>query len=107
MSAGIQFYLYLSNVSVPLLGTGLVQTPEISGLRSIPNFIFFSAVFLQEAERDKQVTEGWFLALGSELTPPQHVISGWRSSLTTGDSRITAACNRKPTAAITRQACAP
>ena len=45
MSAGIQFYLHLSNVSVPLLGTGLVQTPEISGLRSIPNFIFFLLCF--------------------------------------------------------------
>jgi hypothetical protein len=45
VSAGIQFYLYLSNVSVPLLGTGLVQTPEISGLRSIPNFIFFLLCF--------------------------------------------------------------
>jgi hypothetical protein len=42
VSAGIQFYLYLANVSVPLLGTSLVFTPEISGLRSIPHFIFFS-----------------------------------------------------------------
>jgi hypothetical protein len=29
VSAGIQFYLYLANVSVPLLGTSLVFTPEI------------------------------------------------------------------------------
>jgi hypothetical protein len=29
VSAGIQFYLYLTNVSVPLLGTSLVFTPEI------------------------------------------------------------------------------
>jgi hypothetical protein len=28
-------------VSVPLLGTDLVLTPEVSGLRSIPHFIFF------------------------------------------------------------------
>jgi hypothetical protein len=28
-------------VSVPLLGTNFVFTPEISGARSIPNFIFF------------------------------------------------------------------
>ncbi len=41
VSAGIQFYLYLANVSVPLLGTSLVFTPKISGLRSIPHFIFF------------------------------------------------------------------
>ena len=38
---GIQLYLYFANVSVPLLGTKLVFTPEISGARSIPHFIFF------------------------------------------------------------------
>ena len=41
VSAGIQCYLYLAKVSVPLLGTDLVLTPEVSGLRSIPHFIFF------------------------------------------------------------------
>jgi hypothetical protein len=41
VSAGIQFYLYFANVSVPLLGTNIIQTPEISGLRSIPAFILF------------------------------------------------------------------
>jgi hypothetical protein len=41
VSAGIQFYLYLANVSVLLWGTKIVQTPEISGLRSIPGFILF------------------------------------------------------------------
>jgi hypothetical protein len=41
VSAGIQFYLYLANVSVPLLGTNLAVTPEISGLRSIVHFILF------------------------------------------------------------------
>ena len=41
VSAGVQFYLYLAKVSVPLLGTDLVLTPEINGWRSIPNFIFF------------------------------------------------------------------
>ena len=41
VSWGIQLYLYLANVSVPLLGTSLVFTPEISGVRSIPHFIFF------------------------------------------------------------------
>lgn len=45
VSAGILFYLYLANVSVPLLGTQFVLTPEISGLRSIPHFIFFLACF--------------------------------------------------------------
>jgi hypothetical protein len=41
VSAGIQFYLYLAKVSVPLLGTNLVFTPEISGVRSIVHFILF------------------------------------------------------------------
>jgi uncharacterized protein (DUF486 family) len=41
VSAGIQFYLYLAKVPVPLLGTNLVLTPEISGVRSIVHFILF------------------------------------------------------------------
>jgi hypothetical protein len=41
VSAGIQFYLYLAKVPVPLLGTDLVLTPEISRWRCIPHFIFF------------------------------------------------------------------
>ena len=41
VSTGILFYLYLANVSVPLLGTNLVVTPEISGWRSIVHFILF------------------------------------------------------------------
>jgi uncharacterized protein (DUF486 family) len=41
VSSGIQFYLYLAGVSVPLLGTSLVQTPQLSGVRSILHFIFF------------------------------------------------------------------
>ena len=45
VSAGILFYLYLANVSVPLLGTQIVLTPQISGLRSIPHFIFFLLCF--------------------------------------------------------------
>jgi hypothetical protein len=45
VSAGIQFYLYLANVSVPLLGTSLVFTPEISGWRSVPHSIFFLLCF--------------------------------------------------------------
>jgi len=45
VSAGIQLYLYLANVSVPLLGTHIVFTPEVSGLRSIPHFIFCGLCF--------------------------------------------------------------
>ena len=41
VSWGIQLYLYFAKVSVPLLGTNFVFTPEISGARSILHFIFF------------------------------------------------------------------
>jgi hypothetical protein len=41
VSSGILFYLYLADVSVPLLGTSFVETPEISGGRSIVHFILF------------------------------------------------------------------
>jgi hypothetical protein len=41
VSWGILFYLYLADVSVPLLGTGFVETPKISGARSIVHFILF------------------------------------------------------------------
>jgi len=41
VGAGIQFYLYLAKVSVPLLGTNLLLTPEISGGRCIVHFILF------------------------------------------------------------------
>src|SRR3974377_2534538 len=41
VSWGNLLYLYFANVSVPLLGTNLVFTPEGSGARSIPHFIFF------------------------------------------------------------------
>jgi len=40
VSGGIQFYLFLAKVSVPLLGTSFVITPELSGIRSIIHFIF-------------------------------------------------------------------
>jgi hypothetical protein len=41
VSSGVQFYLFLTKVSVPLIGTHIVLTPEINGLRAIPNFMFF------------------------------------------------------------------
>lgn len=41
VSSGILFYLYLAGVSVPLLGTDFVETPRISGDRSIVHFILF------------------------------------------------------------------
>jgi len=41
VSSGTLFYLYLADVSVPLLGTGFVETPEISGGRSVVHFVLF------------------------------------------------------------------
>ena len=45
VSSGVLFYLYLADVSVPLLGTGFVETPQISGGRSIVHFILFLLCF--------------------------------------------------------------
>jgi hypothetical protein len=45
VSSGILFYLYLADVSVPLMGTGFVETPQISGGRSIIHFILFLLCF--------------------------------------------------------------
>lgn len=41
VSGGVQFYLYLADVPVPLLGTDFVQTPAISGVRSVAHFVLF------------------------------------------------------------------
>jgi len=45
VSGGIQAYLYFANVSVPLLGTDIVFTPNVSAVRSILHFIFFLLCF--------------------------------------------------------------
>jgi hypothetical protein len=41
VSSGILFYLYLADVSVPLLGTSFVETPRISAGRAIVHFLLF------------------------------------------------------------------
>jgi hypothetical protein len=52
VNAGILFYLYLASVSVPLLGTNFVETPGISGVRSIVQalllVIFFYLGFIRK-----------------------------------------------------------
>ena len=45
VNAGILFYLYLARVSVPLLGTKFIETPEISGMRSIVHAVLFLTFF--------------------------------------------------------------
>jgi len=41
VNSGILFYLYLADVSVPLLGTNVVATAQSSGYRSAVHFILF------------------------------------------------------------------
>ncbi|MFY9991101.1 MAG: hypothetical protein WAL40_08685 [Rhodoplanes sp.] len=53
VSSGILLYLYLADVSVPLLGTGFVETPQISGGRSIVHFILFLLCFYFGFVREK------------------------------------------------------
>ena len=45
VSSGILFYLYLADVPVPLLGTGFVASPQLSGSRSIVHFVLFLLCF--------------------------------------------------------------
>jgi hypothetical protein len=45
VSAGTLIYFYLADVSVPLLGTGFVETPQISGARSIVHTILLLVCF--------------------------------------------------------------
>ena len=45
VSSGFFFYLYLADVSMPLLGTSFVETPPISGGRSLIHFILFLLCF--------------------------------------------------------------
>ena len=45
VNAGILFYLYLVRVPVPILGTSIVQTPEVSGARSIGHAVLFLMFF--------------------------------------------------------------
>ena len=41
VSFGVLLYLYLADVSVPILGTSIVATPESSGIRSAVHFVLF------------------------------------------------------------------
>jgi hypothetical protein len=45
VNAGTLLYLYLARVSVPILGTGLIETPEVSGMRSIVHAALFVTFF--------------------------------------------------------------
>lgn len=43
VSAGVLFYLYISDVSVPVFG--FTVSPQINGMRSIVHFILFLTCF--------------------------------------------------------------
>jgi energy-converting hydrogenase Eha subunit G len=45
VSAGVLFYLYVYRVSVPIFSTGFMETPGISGARSIAHAVFFVLFF--------------------------------------------------------------
>jgi hypothetical protein len=45
VNAGALFYLYVVGVSVPLLGTRFIETPEISGVLSIIQAVLFAILF--------------------------------------------------------------
>ena len=45
VSSGVQYYLYLVKLSIPILGTNLGQTPPVSATRSIVHFGLFLLCF--------------------------------------------------------------
>jgi len=45
VSAGTLFYLYLARVSVPLVGTTFVASPQLSGTRSLVHGVLFVVTF--------------------------------------------------------------
>jgi hypothetical protein len=45
VSAGVLFYLYIARVAVPLLGTTFIESPEMSGTRSIIHGVLFVTTF--------------------------------------------------------------
>jgi hypothetical protein len=55
VSSGVLFYLYLADVSIPLLGTGFVETPKISLARSIVHFLLFLLCFYFGFVREPKV----------------------------------------------------
>lgn len=45
VSAGMQFYFWQINLTVPLFGTNIAQTPEISLVRALIHFVLFLLCF--------------------------------------------------------------
>ena len=83
VNAGILFYLYLARVSVPLLGTNFIETPEISGIRSIVHaalFVtFFYLGFIRKWKRHSIVT------FDQDKEKIQEVVTSWIHATAEGD----------------------
>lgn len=45
VSGGLQLYLFAAKISVPVLGTTLVQTPEVSAVRGAVHLALFAVCF--------------------------------------------------------------
>ena len=45
VSGGIQLYLYFTGVAVPIAGTDYIQTPALSGIRSVIHLLLFVLTF--------------------------------------------------------------
>ena len=46
VSGGIQLYLYAAGVAVPIIGTSIVQTPDVSALRGGLHLALFIVCFV-------------------------------------------------------------
>jgi hypothetical protein len=92
VSAGIQFYLYLANVSMPLLGTNLVLTPEISEVR--PSFIsscsgFAFTLVLSKSQKPQasdavmlsEAKHLWFISVGVSAQKDPRFFASLRMTL--------------------------
>jgi hypothetical protein len=67
----------------PLLGTNLVLTPEVNGLRSIPHFIFFWVAFTSVLSESRRVRITHFSSAAPRRrsSADRAVISGERGSI--------------------------
>lgn len=45
VSAGVLFYLYVTGTPVPLIGTHIIVTPQMNGVRSIVHAALFVTTF--------------------------------------------------------------
>ena len=41
VSSGMQFYFYFAKIPIPLIGTEVVQSPQLSAARGIIHFLLF------------------------------------------------------------------